>query len=65
MLTMRSACELENYIIAVERIKEYAEHATEVSKYMYTPSTSLKTYLSISIPILRIIFFSLVPMKSR
>ena len=30
IMTMRSTCELETYIVAVERIKEYAEAETEV-----------------------------------
>ena len=31
MMTVRSSCELETYIIAVERIKEYTDLPTEVS----------------------------------
>jgi len=31
VMTVRSSCELETYIVAVERIKEYTELPTEVS----------------------------------
>ena len=30
IMTMRATCELETYIVAVERIKEYTEAPTEV-----------------------------------
>jgi len=32
VMTIRSTCELETYIVAVERIKEYAELPSEVSQ---------------------------------
>lgn len=32
VMTIRSSCELETYIVAVERIKEYTELPSEVSK---------------------------------
>ena len=31
VMTVRSSCELETYIVAVERIKEYTELPSEVS----------------------------------
>jgi len=31
VMTVRSSCELETYIVAVERIKEYSELTSEVS----------------------------------
>lgn len=32
VMTVRSSCELETYIVAVERIKEYTELPSEVSQ---------------------------------
>ena len=32
IMTVRSSCELETYIVAVERIKEYTELESEVRK---------------------------------
>ncbi len=31
VLTVRSSCELETYIVSVERVKEYTDVPTEVS----------------------------------
>lgn len=33
VMTVRSSCELETYIVAVERIKEYTELPSEVSQH--------------------------------
>ena len=39
IMTMRSTCELETYIVAVERIKEYAEAETEVHPPYFSSPT--------------------------
>ena len=35
IMSLRSSCELETYIVAVERIKEYTEAETEVQMKMF------------------------------
>jgi len=54
-MTIRSSCELETYIVAVERIKEYTELPSEVSKnncefhFMLADDVSLSVNISVAV----------------